>query len=134
MARDVKGGAVFRWGFYGVLTYYTNIFTPFRTGWKSGDLGLRWPAALGPVKVFSRASGSDLNINKCELMAIKECSSGSISNIHVKNEVRYLGVIMTKNQQRRTCLNLDAIIQKTQSRLNQCLRRDLSLRGRVLIT
>lgn len=75
-------GAEFRWSFYGVLTYYTNVFTPFRTGWGSEDFGLRWPAALG--QVFSRAAASDLNIIACELEAIKGRSGTCISNVQLK--------------------------------------------------
>lgn len=94
-------GAEFRWSFYGVLTYYTNILHLFVQVGEVTILGS--DAALG--QVFSRASGSDLNIIKCELEAIKGRSSTCISNVQVKNEVRYSGVIITKDQQR--CLNLD---------------------------
>ncbi len=66
--------------------------------------------------------------------AIKECSKSSICSIPIKNEVTYLAIIIMKDQQKRTSLNLYPVTQKTQKKLNQWLLRDLSLRGRVLIT
>lgn len=75
-----------------------------------------------------------LNVKKCELIAVKECSVASYCNIPVKTEVKYLGIIISKNQQNRSSFNFSPIIQKTQRKLNQWLSRDLSLRERVLIS
>ena len=55
-------------------------------------------------------------------------------NIPIKNKALYLGILITKDQQRRIPLNFNPVILKTQRKLNQWLLRDLSLRGRVLIT
>ncbi len=44
-------------------------------------------SALDEINEFSEASGLCLNINKCELMSIKECSKSSICDIPIKNEV-----------------------------------------------
>lgn len=90
--------------------------------------------AVEAVKEFSKASGLYLNLNKCELMAIKECSKSDIFNIPIRNEILYLGILVTKDQRRRISLNFNPIILKTQKKINQWLLRDLSLRGRVLIT
>ncbi|XP_053179039.1 interferon-induced protein with tetratricopeptide repeats 5-like [Scomber japonicus] len=57
--------------------------------------GFRGACAL--IDVFSRASGLQLNLNKCELLPIKDCSSTSICNIPVKDSVTYLGIIINKN-------------------------------------
>ncbi len=71
-------------------------------------------SALDEINEFSEASGLCLNINKCELMSIKECSKSSICGIPIKNEVTYLGIIITKDPQKQTSLNLIPVIQKTQ--------------------
>lgn len=71
------------------------------------------PIALNIINEFSKASGLCLNINKCELLAIKNCDVCSICNITVKVEVKYLGLIITKNQKTRSTLNFTPIIQNT---------------------
>ncbi|XP_051733611.1 uncharacterized protein LOC127503617 [Ctenopharyngodon idella] len=92
------------------------------------------PIAINVIEEFSKASGVYLNVKKCELMAVKECSVASYCNIPVKTEVKYLGIIVSKNQQKRSLLNFNPIIKNTQKKLNQWLSRDLSLRRRVLIS
>ncbi|XP_042072942.1 uncharacterized protein LOC121813313 [Haplochromis burtoni] len=67
-------------------------------------------------------------------MAIKECSKTALCNIPIKQEVRYLGIIITKNQESRITQNFYPILEKLKRRFNQWLLRDLSLKGRVLIT
>lgn len=92
------------------------------------------PIAIEAVAEFSRASGLYLNIKKCELMAIKECNTSILYSILVKDEISYLGILITKNQHSRCYLNFSPIIEKTKKKFNQWLLRDLSLRGRTLIT
>lgn len=92
------------------------------------------PCALNIINVFSRASGLYLNVNKCELMAVKDSASHSISNIPVKDTVTYLGISIVKDQKTRSSLNFTPIIEKTRKRFNLWLLRDLSLRGRTLIS
>lgn len=87
------------------------------------------PVAIEVVKEFSKASGLCLNISKCELMAIKICTVSSLYNIPVKDEIRYLGIIISRDEQRRVGSNFDPIIDKARKKLNQWLMRDLSLRG-----
>lgn len=67
-------------------------------------------------------------------MSIKDCLKSSICDIPVKNELVYLGITITKDQQKRSSMNFNPIIQKTKKKLNQWLSRDLSLRGRVLLS
>uniref|UniRef100_A0A3B3HE69 Reverse transcriptase domain-containing protein n=1 Tax=Oryzias latipes TaxID=8090 RepID=A0A3B3HE69_ORYLA len=92
------------------------------------------PLILDVINIFSQTSGLTLNLNKCELLAIKDCSVDVICSIPVKQEIKYLGIHINKNQKQRCSSNFTPIIQKTKKKLNQWLQRDLSLRGRVLLT
>lgn len=91
-------------------------------------------AAVDTIQSFSKASGLFLNLNKCELLPVKACLVASIHGIHVKNSVTYLGIQITKNEQSRSSINFTPIIEKTQKILNYWLQRDLSLKGRVLLS
>lgn len=73
-------------------------------------------------------------LKKCELLAIKDCPANTICNISVKQDVTYLGLLISKDQKSRWSSNFTPIIQKTLKKFNQWLQRDLSLKGRVLIT
>jgi len=86
------------------------------------------------MEKFSMASGLRLNINKCEIISIKDCVKSSICNIPVKSELVHLGITITKDPKKRTLLNFDPIIQRTRKKMNQWLIRDLSLRGRTLLS
>uniref|UniRef100_A0A8C6M3H9 Reverse transcriptase domain-containing protein n=1 Tax=Nothobranchius furzeri TaxID=105023 RepID=A0A8C6M3H9_NOTFU len=90
--------------------------------------------ALKILDDFSKASGLILNLNKCQLLPINNCNDHSICNIAIQHEVTYLGLIICKDQKTRITSNFSPIIKKTQSKLNQWLQRDLSLRGRVLLS
>lgn len=92
------------------------------------------PLAISLMELFSRASGLHLNLKKCELLAIKDCDVDSIANIPIKNSVVYLGVTIDKRDSHRCLVNFSPIIEKTKKRLNQWLLRDLSLRGRILLS
>ena len=91
------------------------------------------PITIDLIKTFSIASGLNLNLKKCELLALKNCDLPSICNIPVKDSITYLGVVITKDRDSRCGLN-NPIIDKTKKRLNQWLQRDLSVRGRILLT
>ena len=54
--------------------------------------------------------------------------------IPVKEELPYLGITITKDQKYGGLLYLNPLVKKPQKKLNQWLQRDLSLKGRVLIT
>uniref|UniRef100_A0A8C7MI53 Reverse transcriptase domain-containing protein n=1 Tax=Oncorhynchus kisutch TaxID=8019 RepID=A0A8C7MI53_ONCKI len=90
--------------------------------------------SINVIQSFSKASGLYLNINKCELIAVKDYVTPSYYGISVKEELTYLGITITKDQKSRGLLNFNPLIKKTQKKLNQWLQRDLSLKGRVLIT
>lgn len=53
--------------------------------------------ALKLIKRFSDASGLSLNIKKCVLLPIHSCSEKSIASINVQNEVKYLGLTISKD-------------------------------------
>lgn len=90
------------------------------------------PIALHVIEYFSKGSGLVLNLNKCQLLPVKESNVQSICNITVKNEATYLGLIICKDPKDRISLNFPPIIKKSQTNLNQWLQRDL--RGRVLLS
>ena len=90
--------------------------------------------AINSIQSFSNASGLSLNLNKCELLPVKDCLVASIHGIPVRNSVTYLGTQITKNEQSRCSVNFTPIIEKTQKILNHWLQRDLSLKGRVLLS
>jgi len=75
-------------------------------------------AAINVIKSFSSASGLYLNVRKCALLALKNCSALSICDIPVKDSVTYLGITITKNQDTRCSLNFDPVIEKVQRRFN----------------
>lgn len=91
------------------------------------------PIAIQYIHFFSKASGLNLNLNKCELFAIKACPSSSLYGIPVKSQVNYLGVSICKDVKVRCKLNFDPVIGKAKRKFNSWLQRDLSLRGRTLI-
>ncbi len=66
------------------------------------------PIAIKVIKEFSEASGVHLNVMKCELFVVKECSVASHCNIPVK----YIGILISKNQLNRSTLNCIPIIPK----------------------
>lgn len=54
------------------------------------------PTALNVIARFSEASGLHLNLSKCELMAIHDHPSVSLYVIPVKENVKYLGINISK--------------------------------------
>lgn len=109
------------------------------TSWLADDTTLilkdesQIPIAIQYINFFSKASGLNLNLNKCELLAIKACPSPSLYGIPVKSQVTYLAVSICKDDKVRCRLNFDAVVGKTKRKFNSWLQRDLSLRGRTLI-
>ncbi len=76
--------------------------------------------AINKISLFSKASALMLNLKKCELL-------DSIANIPVKNEVKYLGLMITKNKQNREDLNVTPGLNAVHKSLNHWLTRDLSI-------
>ena len=92
------------------------------------------PVAIKRIDTFSRASGLRLNMSKCELMSIKESNDITIDNIPVKNEIKYLGIYVTKEKQRSIKLNISDAFHKGKTSLDRWHQRDLSIFGRVYLT
>uniref|UniRef100_A0A3P9KLZ3 Reverse transcriptase domain-containing protein n=1 Tax=Oryzias latipes TaxID=8090 RepID=A0A3P9KLZ3_ORYLA len=92
------------------------------------------PLAINIIKSFSKASGLSLNLKKCELLPIKSCDSDSLFNIPVKTSVTYLGIIISKTENDRGNANFFPIIDKMKKRFNLWLLRDLSIKGRILLS
>ncbi len=55
-------------------------------------------------------------------------------NIPVKDVITYLVIVFNKNQDTRCSLILNPNIEKTQKKYNWWLQRDVTLRGRILLT
>uniref|UniRef100_A0A8C6K9W5 Reverse transcriptase domain-containing protein n=1 Tax=Nothobranchius furzeri TaxID=105023 RepID=A0A8C6K9W5_NOTFU len=92
------------------------------------------PLALDTIKIFSDASGLRLNLDKCELMSIHNCSHSSLYDIPVKNEIKYLGIWITKCMADSEEKNIQNTIDKCKKTLNHWLQRDLTLFGRIMLT
>lgn len=90
--------------------------------------------AINCITEFSSVSGLKMNVNKSVLFPIKTCSLTELHGIPVKHIVTYLGVIINKDKNERSVLNFQPIINKTKTRFNIWLQRDLSLNGRVLLS
>lgn len=90
--------------------------------------------AIKNIQLFSNASGLYLNIKKCEILVLKKSSLLSVDGIPVKETVNYLGVVISKSEQDRVSLNFNPAFEKIKSKFNLWLLRDLSLRGRVLLS
>lgn len=56
------------------------------------------PLALQSIDQFTKASGVQLNSNKCEIIALQECSLQLICDIEIKNEVIYLVIVISKDR------------------------------------
>lgn len=54
--------------------------------------------AVEIIQLFLGASGLHLNCNKCELLSVKDYHSPSIYNIPVKEQVMYLGIVVSQDQ------------------------------------
>lgn len=78
--------------------------------------------AIDLISEFSRASGVYLNLDKYELMFIKECLETNCNNILLKNEVHYLEILITTDQKKRCLIDFCAIIEKTKKKSNRWLR------------
>lgn len=62
--------------------------------------------AIKIINIFSNASGLCLNLNKCELFAIKSCDITSIDGIPVKEKVNYLGILQINTKDVQLTLTL----------------------------
>ncbi|XP_054865756.1 uncharacterized protein LOC129348729 [Amphiprion ocellaris] len=92
------------------------------------------PLAVNKINMFSKASGLTLNLRKCEILPVHHCNLKNIESIPVKNEVKYLGLIITKNGAERENANILPRLNDVKKVFNHWLSRDLSILGRILLS
>lgn len=92
------------------------------------------PLALRSINQFSKASGLQLNVNKCEILTLHDYHLNSLYDIKIKKEVKYLGIIISKNKTITENMNVCNNVDKCKSILNRWLQRDISIFGRVLLS
>lgn len=90
--------------------------------------------AICSINNFSKISGLNLNVNKCEIFPLKSVNMEKIEGIPVKEVVTYLGIKLCKDESLRASLNFDPILTSTKRKFNSWLQRDLSIYGRVLLS
>lgn len=90
--------------------------------------------AIGTINNFSKVSGLNLNVSKCEIFPLKSVNFDEIDGIPVEEVVAYLGVRLCKDESYRHSLNFHPILNSTKRKLNSWLQRDLSIYGRVLLS
>lgn len=84
---------------------------------------------------FSEMSGLCLNRKKCVLFPLRDdVSMTELGGIPVKDRVTYLGIDICKNQSDRVNNNFLPLIPKVKNRFTMWLMRDLSLKGRILLS
>lgn len=89
--------------------------------------------ALETINAFSEASGLNLNIPKCEILCLFDSLETSLNNIPIKDNVKYLGIHISKKISLRQDMNFLPKIKKAKIIFNNWLQRDLSFLGRVLL-
>lgn len=89
--------------------------------------------ALETINAFSEASGLNLNIPKCEILCLFDSLETSVNNIPIKDNVKYLGIHISKKISLRQDMNFLPKIKKAKIIFNNWLQRDLSFLGRVLL-
>lgn len=92
------------------------------------------PKILQIIEQFSKASGLKLNLKKCEILPLKDCTLSSAFSIPIKSSVKYLGMHITKNRTDLEKLNIWEKMQKCKTHLNNWTQRDLSILGRIFLT
>ncbi len=90
--------------------------------------------AVHCIKEFSEVSGLTVNLSKSVLFPLKHCDLFELNEIPIKQTVTYLGVVLDKNENRRSEANFEPITQQIERKFNMWLMRDLSLKGRTLLS
>ncbi len=90
--------------------------------------------AVHCIKEFSEVSGLTVNLSKSVLFPLKHCDLLELNEIPIKQTVTYLGVVLDKNENRRSEANFEPITQQIERKFNMWLMRDLSLKGRTLLS
>ncbi len=66
-------------------------------------------------------------------MAIHDHPNISFNNISVKNEIKYLGIWLSKRTDNLEHLNVDTNLEKCRLIMNNWLQRDITIFGRILL-
>ena len=82
---------------------------------------------LDSINQFSKASGLKLNIDKCEIFAFHDQPALSICNIAIKTQVKYLGIVITRNKELREREHVCKNVDKCKTILNSWLQRDITV-------
>lgn len=90
--------------------------------------------AISLISSFCKASGLQLNLNKCELLALHPSPDLSLFNIPVKETVKYLGILISKDSNINIKENFENKVHKANGILNCWLQRDISIFGRILLS
>ncbi|KAI2647901.1 LINE-1 retrotransposable element ORF2 protein [Labeo rohita] len=86
------------------------------------------------MKMMIQASGLCLNLKKCEILPLYNCIEKDLEMITVKNDVKYLGIHLSKNLATRESKNITEKIEEVKRSLNLWLTRDLTILGRNLLS
>ncbi len=70
------------------------------------------PLALNSMNNFSKFSGLNLNLSKCEILHLKNNNLSTVCNIPVKSMVNYLGIKISKNTDAMVNSNVIPVIKK----------------------
>ncbi len=70
------------------------------------------PLALNIINDFSKFSGFNLNLSKCEILQLKNNNLCTVCNIPLKNMVNYLGIKISKTTDTMVNLNFIPVIEK----------------------
>lgn len=88
------------------------------------------PVTLSTVSIFSKASGLNLNVKKCEILSLRKTNKTDICSI----PVTYLGINISNNSKEREQNNFGPIEDAIKKKFNCWLQRDLSIYGIVLLS
>lgn len=92
------------------------------------------PLVLHSVNQFAKASGLQLYVDKCEILTLHNYPLQLLYNIKVKKEVKYLGIVISKDKATTDNKNIGDNIEKCKGILNRWLQRDITIFGRVLLS
>lgn len=90
--------------------------------------------ALNVISVFSEASGLQLNLKKCEILPLYDCIDKELASIPIKNDIKYLGIHLSKNMEVRESKNVKEKFEEISKILNHWLTRDLTILGRNILS
>jgi len=70
------------------------------------------------INNFSKFSGLNSNLSKCEILQLQNNNLSTVCNIPVKSMVTYLGIKICKTTEVMVNSNFRPVIEKTQNKYN----------------